>query len=87
MRFDLLDEYSTLVPFRLGVSKRNSVVQYPGSPRQVVKPGVIANCVCRLKILLRFRKAATSSDKDGDCSHPEVKKCLPGVRSRLLTMD
>ena len=29
MRFDLLDEYGTLVPFGLGISKGNRVVQHP----------------------------------------------------------
>ena len=29
MRFDLLDEYSTLVPFGFGVSRQNRVVRYP----------------------------------------------------------
>jgi hypothetical protein len=29
MRFDLLDEYGTLVPFGLGISKGKRVVQHP----------------------------------------------------------
>ena len=29
MRFDLLDEYGTLVPFGLGTSKRNRVLRNP----------------------------------------------------------
>ena len=32
MRFDLLDEYGTLVPFGLGVSKGNRVVRNPEIP-------------------------------------------------------
>ena len=54
MRFDILDEYATLVPFGLGVSKRNSVVQYPTDPAKAVKRGAIANCAGRLKLLLKF---------------------------------
>ena len=57
MRFDILDEYSTLVPFGLGVSKRNRVIQYPTAPTEAgkaVKPGAIANCVSRLEILFKF---------------------------------
>ena len=57
MRFDILDEYSTLVPFGLGVSKRNSVIQYPTVATEAVKPGAIANCVSRLKILFKLVKA------------------------------
>ena len=57
MRFDILDEYSTLVPFGLGVSKQNRVVQYPTTATKAVKPGAIANCVSRLKILFKFVKA------------------------------
>jgi hypothetical protein len=61
MRFDILDEYSTLVPFGLGVSKQNRVVQYPAAATKAatktVKPGAIANCVSRLKILFKFVKA------------------------------
>ena len=54
MRFDILDEYSTLVPFGLGVSKQNRVVQYPATATEAVRPGAIANCVSRLKILFKF---------------------------------
>lgn len=54
MRFDILDEYSTLVPFGLGVSKRNRVVQYPTAPAEPVKRGVIAMCAGRLKLSLKF---------------------------------
>ena len=57
MRFDILDEYSTLVPFGLGVSKQNRVIQYPAAATKAVKPGAIANCVSRLKILFEFVKA------------------------------
>ena len=57
MRFDMLDEYSTLVPFGLGVSKHNRVVQYPTAPAEAVECGAIANCVSRLKILFNFVKA------------------------------
>ena len=54
MRFDILDEYSTLVPFGLGVSKRNMVTQYPTAPAEAVKRGTIADCASRLKLLLKF---------------------------------
>jgi hypothetical protein len=53
MRFDILDEYSTLVPFGLGVS-RNRAFQYPTAPTKAVKCGAIANCAGRLKILLKL---------------------------------
>jgi hypothetical protein len=45
MRLDVLDEYSTLVPFGLGVSQQNRVVQYPATATNAVKPGAIAVCV------------------------------------------
>lgn len=54
MRFDILDEYSTLVPFGLGVTRRNRVIQYPTAPAEAVKRGAIANCTSRLKLLLNF---------------------------------
>ncbi len=53
MRFDMLDEYSTLVPFGLGVS-RNRTFQYPAAPAKAVKRGAIANCAIRLKLLIKF---------------------------------
>jgi hypothetical protein len=57
MRFDILDEYSTLVPFGAGVSKHNKVVQYPTAPAKAVERGAIANCVSRPKTLFKFVKA------------------------------
>lgn len=60
MRFDILDEYSTLVPFGLGVFKRNRVIQYRTAPAKAVKAvkavkrSAIANCASRLKMLLKF---------------------------------
>jgi hypothetical protein len=51
VRFDVLDEYSTLVPFGLGVSRRNRVVEYPAAPAKPVKHGAIARCVSLLKKL------------------------------------
>jgi len=54
MRFDMLDEYSTLVPFGLAVSKQNSAIQYPTAPTEAVKCGAIANCAGRMKLLLKF---------------------------------
>ena len=57
MRFDILDEYSTLVPFGLGISKHNRVVQYPTAPTEADKRGAIANCVSHLRVLFTFVKA------------------------------
>ena len=50
MRFDLLDEYSTLVPFGRGVS-RNGVFQDPDVPAKAVKRGTIANLASHLELL------------------------------------
>ena len=51
MRFDLLDEYSTLVPFGLGVSRKAAIqnpdvqVQEPASPAEAAqrssRPGLL----------------------------------------------
>jgi len=59
MRFDILDEWSTLVPFGLGVSRQNRVVHYPGpaDATKAVKPGAVANCFSRLKRRLGSVKA------------------------------
>ena len=56
MRFDILDEYSTLVPFGLGVSKHNRVVQCPTAPTEAAEPGAIAKCVGHLKVLFNYVK-------------------------------
>jgi hypothetical protein len=48
MRFDLLDEYSTLVPFGLGVS-RNRAFQDP-VPAKAAKRGTIANLASHLEL-------------------------------------
>lgn len=53
MRFDLLDEYSTLVPFGLGVS-RNRVSQYPTVPAEAAKRGTIANFASHLELLRKL---------------------------------
>lgn len=50
MRFDLLDEYSTLVPFGLGVS-RNRDSQNPTVPAKAAKHGTIANFASHLELL------------------------------------
>ena len=50
MRFDLLDEYSTLVPFGLGVS-RNKPIQDPAVPAKAAKRGTIANFASHLQLL------------------------------------
>ena len=43
MRFDILDEYSTLVPFGLGASKQNRVVQYPAVAAEAANRSVVDN--------------------------------------------
>jgi hypothetical protein len=53
MRFDLLDEYSTLVPFGLGVS-RNGAFQDPAVPAEAAKRGTIANFASHLELLRRL---------------------------------
>jgi hypothetical protein len=58
MRFYVLDEYSTLMPFGLGISRQNRVVQYRPAAAGVVKPGAITNRVSRLKIILNLWKRA-----------------------------
>lgn len=50
MRFDLLDEYSTLVPFGLGVS-RNEAFQNPAVPAKAAKRGTITNFAGHLGLL------------------------------------
>ena len=60
MRFDLLDEYSTLVPFGLGASRPKEVVQYPIETDNAVKRGVVANCAGRLKMLLKVVAASAT---------------------------
>ena len=50
MRFDLLDEYSTLVPFGLGVS-RNGAFQDHAVPAKAAKHGTIANyCLSGIRL-------------------------------------
>ena len=56
MRFDLLDEYSTLVPFGLGVSRKRSS-QDPAGPAEVAKRGTIANFVSHLALLRKLSGA------------------------------
>src|SRR5262249_32129760 len=58
MRFDLLDEYSTLVPFRLGISRgvsrgvsRSEAFQDPAVPARAAKRGTIANFAGHLELL------------------------------------
>jgi hypothetical protein len=58
LRFDILDEYSTVVPSGLGVFKQNRVVQYPATATRAVKSGAVADRVNRLlKILFKSAKA------------------------------
>jgi hypothetical protein len=58
MRFDMLDEYSTLVPFGLGVSKRNRVIQYPAAPTKAVKRGAIAKLRRPFEAVAQIRSGA-----------------------------
>jgi hypothetical protein len=67
VRFDILDEYSTLVPFGLGVSKCNRVVQYPTAPAKAVKRSAIANCVSRLRVLFKFVKTLGQIRGEASC--------------------
>lgn len=50
MRFDLLDEYSTLVPFGLGVSRKGAF-QDPAVP---AKRDTIANFASHLELLRKL---------------------------------
>lgn len=50
MRFDLLDEYSALVPFGLGVSRKRPR-QDPAMPVKVAERSTIANFASRLQVL------------------------------------
>jgi hypothetical protein len=68
VRFDLLDEYSTLVPFGLGSSRPKKVVQYPIETDNAVKRGVIANCAGCLKLLLNV-VAASATRSAASLSH------------------
>lgn len=53
MRFDLLDEYSTLVPFGLGVS-RNGASQDPAVPAKAATRGTIAKFASHLELLRKL---------------------------------
>ena len=53
MRFDLLDEYSTLVPFGLGVSRKGAF-QDPAVPAKAVKRGTIAIFASHLELLRKL---------------------------------
>ena len=53
MRFDLLDEYSMLVPFGLGVS-RNRAPQDHAVPARATERGTIANFVSHLALLRKL---------------------------------
>jgi hypothetical protein len=53
MRFDLLDEYSTLVPFGLGVS-RNRPIQDPAVPAKTAKRGTIVNFASHMELLRKL---------------------------------
>jgi hypothetical protein len=50
MRFDLLDEYSALVPFGLGVS-RNKASQTPAVPAEAAERGTAAKLAGDTKVL------------------------------------
>jgi hypothetical protein len=53
MRFDLLDEYSTLVPFGLGVS-RNRASQGPAVPAKATKRRTMASFASHLELLRKL---------------------------------
>ena len=65
MRFDLLDEYATLLPYGIGVSRQNRVV-HPVSATKKAKPSAVAKCVRRLKILFKFVKAETAPEQQSE---------------------
>jgi hypothetical protein len=52
-RFDLLDEYSTLVPFGLGVA-RNRAFQGSAAPAKAAKRGTMANFASQLELLRKL---------------------------------
>lgn len=58
MRFDLLDEYGTLVPFGLGLSKGNRVVQHSGCAGDVAERNVekadSSAALAWEKVIMRF---------------------------------
>ena len=56
MRFDLLDEYSTLVPFGFGVS-RSKAFQHPAVPAKAAKRGAIATFASHLELLRKLLEA------------------------------
>jgi hypothetical protein len=68
-RFDLLDEYSTLVPFGLGVA-RNRAFQDPAVPAKAAKRGTIANLASHLGLLRRLLGAVL--DSSGPSQGPRV---------------
>lgn len=82
MRFDLLDEYSTL--FRLGVS-RNVASQDTAVPAKAAKRGTIANFASHLQLLrkllgaLRLRLSALRSLRFRD-SLPRGERGILGRR-------
>lgn len=56
MRFDLLDEYSTLVPFGLGVSRKKAF-QDPAVPAETAESNPIANSASRMELLRKLSGA------------------------------
>jgi hypothetical protein len=60
MRFDILDEYSTLVPFGIGIFEQNRVLNCPATATKAAKARAIGNCgskfvkalarMCRVRI-------------------------------------
>jgi len=64
MRFDLLDEYSTLVPFGLGTS-RNRAIRESAAPARESRGDAGANTASHLELprksLGAFRQAVVSS--------------------------
>ena len=66
MRYDLLDEYSALVPSRRGIA-RNAAVKDSEVPAEMVKRGAIANFAGLLGMLGRLfwarRQMVSSSNR------------------------
>ena len=56
MRFDLLDEYSTLVPFWLGVSRKKAF-QEPAVPAETAERDPIANSASPMELLRKLSGA------------------------------
>lgn len=63
MRYDLLDEFSTLVPFGMGVAKSNRVVQAPDASTQPAKPSALRAWIGRFVALSKELRAPSRTQK------------------------